>query len=287
MEPYLSGLLAKYKAHIDVAYRPDGAYAEPEAYAGIDLEDLTKGLAAIEKNLGIDWTTTTNVKSAYLYQLYLSTTSGRECPAFGDGGRNWGFALRNLHLWLAHRMKDPSALERYRWQTESGVFSPAYTFFDYLWMPDPKLSSKPLAEYPPSRWFWSKGNAVFRSGWQPDDLIFAMRCGPHSNHYHLDQGTFWLLYNGETLLSEGGVVNYYTNPYFRSFYIQPIAHNTLVLNEYPESQEFADLQDEVRAATSFPASPPASRGGTSMRWRASSRRSTRAGLPALPDRSST
>ncbi len=143
MEPYLSGFLAKYRAHIDAAYRPDGSYAEPEGYAGTDTEDLVKCLDAIERNLGMDWTTTTNVRGSYLYQLYLSTLNGLACPAFGDGGRDWGFALRNLHLWLAHRTNDPSALERYLWQTESGAFSPQYTFFDLLWMPDPELKPKP------------------------------------------------------------------------------------------------------------------------------------------------
>ena len=252
LEPYLSGILAKYKAHIDAGYRPDGSYAEPEAYAGTDTEDLVVCLAALERNLGIDWTTTTPVKDAYLYQLYLSTKNGRGCPAFGDGGRDWGFSLRNLHLWLAHRTKDPSALERYRWQTESGVFPPSYTFFDFLWYPDPALRSKPISEYTPLHWFRSKGNVVFRSGWEENALIFALRLGPHSNHYHLDQGTFWLLYNGETLLSEAGYVNYYTNLYYRQFYIQPISHNTLLLNRYPESQRIADLDDEVKARNEFP-----------------------------------
>jgi hypothetical protein len=252
LEPYLSGILAKYKAHIDAGYKPDGSYAEPEAYAGTDTEDLVKGLAALERNLGIDWTTTTPIKSAYLYQLYLSTTSGRGCPAFGDGGRDWGFSLRNLHLWLAHRTKDSSALERYLWQTESGAFPPDYKLFDFLWFPEPALQPKPLSEYPPSHWFRSKGNAVFRSGWDEDALIFALRLGPHSNHYHLDQGTFWLLYNGETLLSEAGYTNYYRNLYYRQFYIQPVAHNTLLLNGYPESQRIADLDDEVKARNEFP-----------------------------------
>jgi hypothetical protein len=252
LEPYLSGILAKYKAHIDAGYRPDGSYAEPEAYAGTDTEDLAKGLAALERNLGIDWTTTTPVKNAYLYQLYLSTTNGRGCPAFGDGGRDWGFSLRNLHLWLAHRTKDPSALERYLWQTESGAFPPDFSVFDFLWYPDPALRPKPVSEYPPSRGFGSKGNAVFRSGWDEKALIFALRIGPHSNHYHLDQGTFWLLYNGETLLSEAGYTNYYRNLYYRQFYIQPVAHNTLLLGGYPESQRLADLDDEVKARNEFP-----------------------------------
>lgn len=252
LEPYLSGILAKYKAHIDAGYRPDGSYAEPEAYAGTDAEDLTKGLAALERNLGVDWTTTTPVKNAYLYQLYLSTADGRGCPAFGDSGRDWGFALRNLHLWLAHRTQDPSALERYRWQTGSGAFSPDFTFFDFLWYPDTGLRPKPVTEYPPSHLFRSKGNAVFRSGWDENALIFAFRLGPHSNHYHLDQGTFWLLYNGETLLSEAGYANYYRNLYYRQFYLQPIAHNTLLLGGYPESQRLADLDDEVKARNEFP-----------------------------------
>jgi hypothetical protein len=254
MEPYLSGFLAKYKAHIDAAYCPDGSYAEPEGYAGTDTEDLVKCLDALERSLGIDWTTTTNVKDVYLYPLYMGTANGHNCPAFGDGGRDWGFALRNLHLWLAHRTKDRIAIERYRWQTESGAFSPAYTVFDYLWYPDqnygPMNVNSSIGN--PSHWFWSKGNVVFRSGMDQESLIFAMKCGPHSNHYHLDQGTFWLLYNNETLLSEAGYATYYQNLYYRSFYIQPVAHNTLLLNEYPESQRIADLDDEVHARNEFP-----------------------------------
>jgi hypothetical protein len=68
----------------------------------------------------------------------------------------------------------------------------------------------------------------------------------------MDQGTFWLLSNGETLITEAGVVNYYRNLYYRSFYIQPVGHNTLLLNRYPESQRIADLDDEVKARSEFP-----------------------------------
>ena len=249
MEPYLSGILAKYKAHIDAGYLPDGSYGEPVAYTDTDSEPLVKCLYALERNLGIDWTTTTRVRSAYYYPAYAVTGTGLDAPTFGDGGRDYGAGLRRLHLWLAHRTGDPLAFGRYLWQ--NSLFPGREDLFDYLWLPE-NLKPQPFSELPPSRWFRSKGDAVFRSGWNGDDLIFVFRCGPHSNHYHLDQGTFWLVYNNEPLITEAGVVNYYRNLYYRQFYIQPIAHNTVLLNGYPESQSIADFDNDIEALGSFP-----------------------------------
>lgn len=70
MEPWLSGILTKYKAHIDAGYLSDGSYAEPVGYTSTDTEPLVKGLCAIERTLGIDWTTTTNVRHVYYYPAY-------------------------------------------------------------------------------------------------------------------------------------------------------------------------------------------------------------------------
>ncbi|MCE5250879.1 heparinase II/III family protein [bacterium] len=249
MEPYLSGILTRYKAHIDAAYLPDGSYAEPETYTSTDAEPLVKCLAAIERNLGIDWTTTTPVKSVYTYTAYALTANGLNAPSFGDGGRDYGAGLRRLHLWLARRTGDSLAWGRYLWQNDR--FPGREDFFDYLWMPE-KIEPRPFSELPPSQWFRSKGNAVFRSGWTDDDLMLVFRCGPHANHYHLDQGSFWFLYNGEPLITEAGVVNYYRNLYYRSFYIQPIAHNTVLLDAYPESQQIADFDNGIGALDTFP-----------------------------------
>jgi len=249
MEPYLSGILAMVKAHIDVAYRPDGSYAEPVGYTSTDTEPLVKALDAIERNLGINWTTTTFVKNVYLYPAYLSTRNGRNAPTFGDSNNDWGAGMRRLHLWLAHRNGDRLAWGRYLWQNNN--FPGREDFFDYFWMPE-NLEPRSFSELPTSRWFWSKGDAVFRSGWEGDNLIFVFRCGPHSNHYHIDQGTFWFLYGGEQLITEAGMVNYYENLYYRSFYIQPIAHNTVLLNGYPESQRIADYDNEIKALGTYP-----------------------------------
>ena len=56
----------------------------------------------------------------------------------------------------------------------------------------------------------------------------------------------------EPLLTEAGLVNYYKNLYYRQFYIQPIAHNTVLLNDYPESQQTADFDNDIQALDNYP-----------------------------------
>ena len=252
VEPYLSGLLAKMKAHIDAGYLSDGSYAESMGYYHMDSESLAKALDAIERIIGIDYTNSTGMKSAYFYPIYASTASGRDCLDFGDGGRNWEPDGRRMNLWLANRNGDRIAWDRYRWQMDSGSSSLPPDFFDFFWLPGP-LARMPVSELPTSRWFPVKGNAVFRSGWAENDLIFNFRCGPHSNHSHFDQGSFRLRYNNEDLISEAGLVNYYQNHYYRPFYIQAVGHNVLLLNDYPESQAVADFHNEIGALGAHPA----------------------------------
>jgi len=173
MEPYLSGLLAKLDDHIAAAYLPDGSYAESFDHLLMDFDSNCKTFDLLERNLGIDLTTTTNISNAHLYTTYIATGDGIDLPLLGDANDDFRAYGRRLHLWLAHRTGDRLAWQRYLWQTQEGYHSRAVDFFDILWRPS-GIDPSPSEELLPSRLFGAKGNAVFRSGWdrpRPDARV--------------------------------------------------------------------------------------------------------------------
>jgi hypothetical protein len=104
---------------------------------------------------------------------------------------------------------------------------------------------------PTSRIFWNKGNAVFRTGWGKDDLIFLYRAGPNFNHHHADQGSFLLTAYGENLVTEAGWSDYYKDPYYSTYFTQAIGHSTLLVDGNPESQGIPDTL-QFAALNSYP-----------------------------------
>jgi len=104
---------------------------------------------------------------------------------------------------------------------------------------------------PTSRVFEVKGNAVFRSGWTPDDMVFLFRAGPNFNHHHADQGSFLLTAFGEVLVTEAGWSDYYKDPYYATFFTQAVGHNTVLVGDNPESQTIADTP-QFKALNSYP-----------------------------------
>lgn len=252
MEPYLSGILTKFEAHLDAGYLRDGSYAESSSYFHMDSDMTVKALACLLRNFGIDWTASKGVDKAWLYPVYASTVDGTGCLDMGDGSDTWGNHGTKPLLWAAHHLRDGLAWDRYLWTHGPDIQNKQKSDFDdYLWAPV-DLQPVPLSTLPPSKWFPAKGFACFRSGWGQEDLQLLYKAGPHSNHHHLDQGNLLLRYGGETLLDEGGYADYYLNGYYHSFYEQAVAHNTVLVNWYPESQGLGDLRNQVKALQRYP-----------------------------------
>lgn len=252
LEPYLSGILAKFRAHLDTGYLPDGSYQEPAGYHSMDSESRALALDVIERVFGIDWSTSTNFCGSYLYPAYISYDTfpgvyreNRDAAVFGDAGHGDNVEKMGLCLWSARRMQDPLAYTLSRQRMNAGDWG----FPGVIWYTGSADFPHPasIEDFPPSRVFPDKGSAVLRSGWKRGDTLLVFRCGPHSNHYHFDQGTFNLVHNGEALLTDAGVTDYYGNLYYQSYYIQPIGHNTMLVDGHPESQMPADFNNGVRA----------------------------------------
>ncbi|MHB9029400.1 MAG: heparinase II/III domain-containing protein [Candidatus Latescibacterota bacterium] len=246
VEPWLSGILAKTKAFIDRTYYPDGGYGEPIGYQDMATRDLVQALDVLERNFGIDYVTTTGLKDTWLYPLYATYTSGL-MPDFGDVSPRYNLS-GNTYTWLSYRMKNPWTFDFVRNTLDQGRGG----ILSWLWFPK-GVTPKSRTELVPSKRFPIKGNMVMRSGWDDAGSILAFRCGPNSNHYHYDQGTFYLLTNGEELLSDAGHgSSYYANLYYQCFYIQPIGHNTMLVDGNAESQWPADYENGVAALRDYP-----------------------------------
>ncbi len=115
------------------------------------------------------------------------------------------------------------------------------------------MTPRSRTEFVPSKHFPVKGNMVMRSGWEDAGSILAFRCGPNSNHYHNDQGTFSLFTNGTELLSDAGHgSSYYANLYYPCYYTQGIGHNTMLIDGIAESQWPADYENGVAALRNYP-----------------------------------
>lgn len=246
MEPYLSGILTKMKDFIDKTYFPEGSYGEPYTYQAMASRDLTETLFALERILGIDYTSTTNLQDLYIYPLYATHSSGRY-QDFGDVSLWYGMSQTHMQ-WLTYRMKNPWAYAYVKPLWESGRAG----HMSWLWYRD-DIEPRRRSELVSSRLFEGKGNMVMRSDWEDEGSIAIFKCGPNSNHYHLDQGTFVIMTNGEELLSDAGhSSSYYANLYYPCYYTQTIGHNCMLVDMNPESQDIADYENGVAALRNYP-----------------------------------
>ena len=248
LEPYLSGILAKTKQFMDRTYYPDGGYGEPTTYQDMATRDLVEALDILEKNYGIDYTTTTNLKDTWLYPLYVTYSNGRY-PDFGDVSPSYNLP-GPVFRWLSYRTKNPwtySFIQKAD-ESERGRAS----IFNLLWKPE-GVTAKNRSELIPSHMFPVKGNMVMRSGWSDSSTVMIFKSGPNSNHYHVDQGTFYLMANGEELLSDAGHgSSYYANPFYACYYTQPIGHNVMLIDNDAESQMPADYENGIAALRDYP-----------------------------------
>lgn len=248
MEPYLSGIITKTKTFIDRTYYEDGSYVEPKTgYMNMATRAIVELLATLERNFGLDYSTTTNVQNFYKYPL-LAIDSNRTMQDFGDGNSTFkGFS--EIHSeWFVHRTANPYLYQYIKpfWEAGNGGY------FGYLWYRDDivPVSRETL---PTSKFFGAQG-MVMRSGWDQKSTIISSHVGPHGNHAHFDQGSFQIMTNGDQLLTDAGIGagGYYKNLEYLVYNIQSIAHNVMLIDHDPESQEPADFNNGIAALRVWP-----------------------------------
>ena len=248
LEPYLSGILTKSKEFIDRTYYEDGSYAEPKSgYMDMATRDIVEILATFERNFGVDFSTTTNVRHFYKYPIQAMHSSGL-IQSYGDGGRSYSGFDQIHSWWFVNRTKNPYLYNFVKPYWESGKGG----YLGYLWFRDDIIPLK-RESLVPSKVFSAQG-MVMRNGWDDASTIITTRVGPNNNHAHYDQGSFQIMANGEELLTDPGIgaLGYYANLEFLSYDVQAIAHNTMLIDHDPESQAPAHYDNGIAALKTWP-----------------------------------
>ena len=231
-EIYVHGLLLKLEDHMAASYLADGSYGEGISYHEFDMETLGPALNALRRAFGIDYWKQTQVLDSFKYPLYTLTQPISNSLDMGDTHPPAGHGIPAL----IYESRDP-VVRWYHAQFDRPSLS-KFIFYDDSVAPQPP-------KLPSSRIFRDKGNAVFRSGWDKDAIVFLYRAGPNFNHHHADQGSFLLNAFGESLISEAGWSDYYKDPYYATFFTQAIGHSTVLVDGNPESQSIADTPQFV------------------------------------------
>lgn len=237
-DTYLNGLLLKMEAHLAASYLPDGSYGEGISYGEFDLETTAPALEALKRVFGIDYWQRTHVTDSYIYPLYVLSQPVTNSPDMGDSHPP---SARTIAPLVAHK-KDLTL----NWYYEQ---FPHSSITDFLFLGDSRVVQAP--QFATSRIFHQKGNAVLRAGWGKDDPVLLFRAGANFNHNHADQGSFLLSAFGEQLITEAGWSDYYKDPYYAPYFTQAIGHNTLLVDDNPESQTFPDTR-QFGALDSYP-----------------------------------
>ena len=229
LEPYFTGAVMKNHDLIQKTFDRDGAYGEGYGYYNFSMLSWSKTLPAMENVFNIDMSG--KIHRSYNEIVWAGIIKDKSTFCFGDSGGN----LRPLTnwAWLLPKYKDPLLGWLYNFM-KSGE-----TFMDVLYETDDVPRREPFEENP-VRFFRDVGTTVFKSGWESDDFVFVMRTGAFYNHQHLDQGSFWLSDRGSLFIEERHGSTYYEDPLYQSWYTQPVAHSTILIDNNHQSQRVGD-----------------------------------------------
>ena len=229
LEPYFTGVIFKAYEMIQKSFTSDGSYGEGYGYYSFTMLSLSKSLPAMDNVFSIDMSD--KIKHSYEELIWSGNIKKKKTYYFGDSGGD----LRSLTnwAWLLAKHKNPLLGWFYNFLHQDE------TFMDVLYETKNVEMKDPFNENP-VRFFRGTGTTVFKSGWGKDDFIFAMRTGAFFNHQHLDQGTFWLSDHGSLFIGERHGSTYYLDPYYQSWYIQPVAHSTILIDHNHQSQRVGD-----------------------------------------------
>ena len=155
---------------------------------------------------------------------------------FGDSSLH-GNCSATAILLLANGYEDPK-LRWYLKRTDSEFSSPlgllCYDADKEVSRPDDLGTS---VIYPEIGW------AIFRSSWEDDATLLAVKSGFTWNHTHADAGSFILFHNGKPLIIDSGNCSYGRKEY-TGYYCQSQAHNIVLFNGQGQNAE--DLHRGVK-----------------------------------------
>jgi hypothetical protein len=243
LEPYLTGMILKLGELVKMTFDRDGSYGEGYSYHNFTMQTLSEIMPVLERNFGVKFPET--VANSYKYLIYQMNPATNKLLEFGDTNDNYFgvtgskfFPMSNF-AHLIGKYRNPHL----KWLYD---LSPGYSDRDLFFLDETVIAKNP-EHIPKIKLFRDVGTVIFRSGFDTNDFIFVFRCGPFYNHQHFDQGSFFLSDLGNEFITEAGKTDYYDDPWYQKLFIQPGAHNCILVNGNPESQRAGDMLNDVKA----------------------------------------
>jgi len=90
-----------------------------------------------------------------------------------------------------------------------------------------------------SQLFSDFGWATFRTSWNKDATLLAVKSGHTWNHSHADANSFQIFHKGDKIIKDAGNCSY-PNPEYQSYFFQSQAHNVVLFNGegQPSNQQY-------------------------------------------------
>jgi hypothetical protein len=173
---------------------PDGSYHEGASYWAYTTLHLARIVEVMARKRGLNLYDAANYVGMMEYGLAMQMPhrdSPNACVNFGDCGRRLG---SDIAFWAARRSRDGLA------QHIGLDHAYGHSIYSLIWH-DPSV--QPVA--PTEREHFKHLDLdwmVLRTGYEPDDLVVAMRSGGPSNHEHADRNSVVLKCYDEVLLAD-------------------------------------------------------------------------------------
>ncbi len=173
-------------------YEADGSYPEGVSYANYTSLHLVQAIVALKRRVGVDLTDFLNWSgySRYLREMTIPTHDDHAAIVnFSDAGNG---ATSAVPFWIAGKTFDSHA------QWFGKTLAREHSSWSLLWY-DPEISASS-----PGRdaglWQSDLDWIVGRAGYEPNDLVVAMRSGGPQNHEHADRNSIIVKCFGEQLI---------------------------------------------------------------------------------------
>lgn len=201
----------------------DQSFGEGPGYWDFTFTYYILSLEILRQSYGIDESGTMDFPAMARYAYAMATpTRGKDndCINYGDAG---GAAAANPLTWIAREYRDGTAQALVL--RPGAVMDAEISCTAAIWF-DPTVPARPAADLPLDRQS-APGLVVSRSGWQPGDSIFSLRCGGPANHEHADRNSVIFMAHGERLLHDPFGASY--SPHDPKWLLRQTAAHTAVL----------------------------------------------------------
>lgn len=230
----------------------DGGYGEGINYTNMSLRGIMPFMDGIENVFGVNmYENTWLCGEVPLFFVYCLSPDRRSTLNFNDAGIDRIYD-HHVMIRLAGKcgsedvrrivnediigVQDPKTEISFDWPGFGGkpedrqAMKVPSDIFSYLWL-DSGAKKAPSYVLPRSKFFSSIGWAVFRSGWEKDDLQLGVISAPKffGNHEHADRGSFIFNAYGERLISDSGKPTGYDDPLTVSWFRESVAHNVMLV----------------------------------------------------------